>query len=505
MKKKTHLLLILDGWGLREDADDNAISQANTPTYDALLAKYPNTAVATSGLEVGLPEGQMGNSEVGHMNIGAGRVVYQDFTKVTQAIATGDFSKNQALTQAIDTAVTANKSVHIMGLLSPGGVHSHDDHIFAAIKLAAERGARQIYLHGFLDGRDTPPKSALGSIHKAEVCFEALGVGGLATLVGRYYAMDRDNRWDRVEQAYDLLVHGKGQTFVSAEAALEAAYAADKSDEFMPASVIIPEATIAKGDAVLFMNFRADRARELTKAFTEVDFNGFSRARIDLNFVALTEYESEMSAAVAYPSEDITQSLGEIIASVGMTQLRIAETEKYAHVTFFFNGGSEQPFAGEDRELVQSPDVATYDLQPQMNAPEVTSKLVAAIDSGKYDLIVCNLANPDMVGHTGVMTAAIKAVEAIDEALVHLSQAILQNDGVMLVTADHGNIEMMRDEESGQAHTAHTTNLVPLLYVANDAMHVELVQNGALCDLAPTLLTIMGIEVPAAMTGKSLV
>lgn len=505
---KTHLLLILDGWGIREPAADNAISAANTPHYDALLADYPNMRVHTSGLAVGLPEGQMGNSEVGHMNIGAGRVVYQDFTRISREVESGQFTGNPALVSAIDAAIAANKAVHIVGLLSPGGVHSHEAHLFAAIRMAAERGARRLYLHGVLDGRDMPPQSAQASIDKAEALFVELGVGKIASVIGRYYAMDRDNRWDRVEAAYRLMSEGEGALYASAKDALAAAYADDITDEFVPASVIgrSDEGRVQSGDAFLFMNFRADRARELTRAFTQPDFAEFPRERLDpLHFVALTEYESNMYAEVAYGAEDIHHSLGEQMALAGRKQLRIAETEKYAHVTFFFNGGQEALFEGEDRQLVPSPDVATYDLQPSMNAPVVVEHLVEAIQSQQYDLIVCNLANPDMVGHTGKFPAAVKAVEAIDEALGQLSKAVLSAKGRLLITADHGNIEQMSDPETGQPHTAHTTNPVPLVFVANDAEDWQWqAEEGALCDLAPTLLTLIGDPIPDAMTGKAL-
>lgn len=507
--KQTHMLLILDGWGIREDAPDNAISVADTPHYDALLSQYPHAAIATSGLAVGLPEGQMGNSEVGHMNIGAGRVVYQDFTKITQAIEDKQFGQNPAIHNAIQSAVDSGNAVHIMGLLSPGGVHSHEDHIFEAIRAAAAQGAQQIYLHAFLDGRDTPPKSAQSSIDKVEALFAELGVGRIASMVGRYYAMDRDNRWDRVEKAYRAITAGEGAEFDTPTAALEAAYADELTDEFVPASIILQDgesATVQPNDAVLFMNFRADRARELTHAMTQTGFDGFEREAIEpLHFVAMTEYEDGIEASIAYPPEDIHNSLGEVMAAHDMTQLRIAETEKYAHVTFFFNGGREDLFEGESRELVKSPDVATYDLQPSMSVGEVIDKLEAAIKSGDYDLIVCNLANPDMVGHTGVMDAAVSAVEAIDAALGRLEAAILSVDGRMLVTADHGNIEMMKDPKTGQPHTAHTTNLVPLIFVANDADNYRWDRDkGALCDLAPTLLKLMNVDQPDEMSGQSL-
>lgn len=506
---KPVVLTILDGWGYREDSQDNAIFHANTPFWDQLCEQRPRTLIDTSGMAVGLPDGQMGNSEVGHMSLGSGRVVYQNFTLVTKAIADGEFQKNPTLCKAIDDAVAANGAVHIMGLLSPGGVHSHEDHIHAAIELAAARGATKIYLHGFLDGRDVAPRCAAESLAKAEAVFEKVGVGRVASLVGRYYAMDRDNRWERVSPAYDLITQAKGDyKYASAAEALTASYARDEGDEFVKASVIQtpdqPAATVNDGDSVIFMNFRADRAREITRAFIEPDFAEFERQSTPKlsEFVCLTEYHADFAAPSAYEPEELVNVLGEYLAKQGKTQLRIAETEKYAHVTFFFSGGREKEFDGETRILVPSPDVATYDLQPEMSAPEVTDKLIAAVESDQYDVIVVNYANPDMVGHTGVFPAAVKAVEAIDNCLSRLVTSVEAAGGEMLITADHGNIELMRDNSANQPHTAHTTNLVPLVYVGRDA---SIKDGGTLRDIAPTVLTLMGVEVPSEMTGSSLV
>ncbi|MBT3147265.1 2,3-bisphosphoglycerate-independent phosphoglycerate mutase [Neptunomonas phycophila] len=504
-------LLILDGFGV-ESTPSSAVEVANTPTWDALLANNPNSRIATSGLAVGLPDGQMGNSEVGHTNIGAGRIVYQNFTRISKAIDDGEFVQNPVLTAAMDKAINAGKAVHVIGLLSAGGVHSHEDHIFALIKMASERGAKNIYLHAVTDGRDTPPRSANSSLAKADALFESLGKGAVATVVGRYFAMDRDNRWDRVQQAYDAMTLAKSEyTASSGVAALEAAYERDENDEFVSATVITADGqavgTVADGDVIICANFRPDRSREITRAFVETDsFDGFEReAQPALaDYVMMTEYSASMPASCAYPPFAIKNDIGEYLSSLGKTQLRISETEKYAHVTFFFNGGQEAVYEGEDRILIPSPSVATYDLQPQMSAPEMTDKLVEAIKSGKYDLIVCNYPNGDMVGHTGVFDAAVKAVEAVDQSITRVLEAMAEVGGETLVTADHGNVEMMRDPESGQAHTAHTSFPVALIYDGPRKASVTL-RDGALCDLAPTLLALMGVEQPAEMTGKNLV
>jgi 2,3-bisphosphoglycerate-independent phosphoglycerate mutase len=511
MPKRTPVaLIILDGFGYSEIAESNAIANANKPVWDRLWQQYPNALIETSGMAVGLPEGQMGNSEVGHMNLGAGRTVYQEFTRITKSIADGDFFENEALVNGIDKAVAAGKAVHLMGLLSPGGVHSHEDHIMAACKLAAQRGAKKVYVHGFLDGRDMPPRSAEDSIVKTDALLKELGVGFVASLIGRYYAMDRDNRWDRVELAYDLLTQAKAaHTYTSAQEALMAAYARDENDEFVAASSIQPEGEAIKiedGDALLFMNFRADRAREITRCFVNANFDGFNRKVTPqlADFIMLTEYAADITATTAYPPAKLVNTLGEYMAKQGKTQLRIAETEKYAHVTFFFSGGRENEYDGETRVLIQSPQVATYDLQPEMSAPEVTDKLVDAIKSGDYDLIVCNYANGDMVGHTGKYDAAIKAIEALDVCLGRVTEALLEVGGECLITADHGNAEQMVSPTSGQAQTAHTTFPVPLIYVNQRSESITL-DNGRLCDIAPSLLNIMGLKQPTEMSGQNLI
>ena len=503
------VLVILDGYGYREDQQDNAIFNAKTPVMDALWAKRPHTLVDASGLEVGLPDRQMGNSEVGHVNLGAGRIVYQDLTRLDVEIKEGTFFNNPALTAAVDNATANGKAVHIMGLLSAGGVHSHEDHILAMVELAAQRGAEKIYLHAFLDGRDTPPRSAESSLKRFEDKFAELGKGRVATIIGRYYAMDRDNRWDRVEQAYNLLTQAKGEFQAdSAVAGLQAAYARDENDEFVKATVIRAagqaDSAMVDGDALIFMNFRADRAREITRAFVNADFDGFARQKVVQlsDFVMLTEYAADIKTTVAYAPASLANTFGEWMAKHDKTQLRISETEKYAHVTFFFNGGVEESFAGEDRILINSPKVATYDLQPEMSSAELTEKLVAAIKSGKYDAIICNYPNGDMVGHTGVFEAAVAAVETLDNCITQVSDAVESVGGQLLITADHGNAEQMRDPATGQAHTAHTNLPVPLIYVGDKT--VKAVEGGKLSDIAPTMLELMGMEIPQEMTGKPL-
>jgi 2,3-bisphosphoglycerate-independent phosphoglycerate mutase len=511
-KKKPTVLIVLDGWGYREETQDNAIAGANTPVWDRLWANAPHTLISASGEDVGLPGGQMGNSEVGHMSLGAGRVIYQNITRIDKAIRDGSFNHNPALTGGIDKAVANGAAVHIFGLLSPGGVHSHEEQIFAAIRLAAARGAKHVYLHAFLDGRDTPPRSAGPSLQKADALFAELGCGRTASICGRYYAMDRDNRWDRIELAYRMLTEGAADFRASCSAdALRDAYARDENDEFVLPTVICggsgdeSAAVVGDNDTVIFMNFRSDRARQLTRAFVDKGFDHFQRARVPQlsDFVTLTEYAKDITASCAFGPETLDNVLGDYIAQHHMTQLRIAETEKYAHVTFFFSGGREALFPGEERVLVASPNVATYDLQPEMSAPEVTDKLVAAITSGKFDLIVCNYANGDMVGHTGVYAAAVKAVEALDTCLGRVEQALLQVGGQALVTADHGNCEQMQDYESGQHHTQHTTELVPLVYIGARKLGLR-ASGGILADIAPTLLGLMELPQPTEMTGSSL-
>ncbi len=505
------VLIILDGFGYREAPQDNAIHHANTPHWDALWQQQPHTLISGSGLDVGLPDGQMGNSEVGHMSLGAGRIVYQNITRIDKEIADGSFFDNAVYQQNIDKAVAADKAVHIFGLLSPGGVHSHENHMLAMIDMAAQRGAKKVYLHAFLDGRDTPPRSAKGSLAKFDAKFAELGCGRTASMIGRYYAMDRDNRWDRVEKAYRLLTEADAEhRYDSAEQALAAAYARDENDEFVAASVIQadgqPSAAIGDGDTVIFMNFRADRAREITRAFVDRDFDGFARRVVPqlAGFVMTTEYADSIDAPVAYPPEKLVNSLGELLEKHDKTQLRIAETEKYAHVTFFFSGGREALYKGEDRKLINSPDVATYDLKPEMSAPEVTEQLVAAIRSGDYDAIICNYANGDMVGHTGVFEAAVKAVEALDSCIKQVTDAVREVGGHCLITADHGNCEQMLDYDAEQPHTQHTTELVPLVYVGDDSAKLK-AEGGRLADIAPTMVALLGLPQPEEMTGENLI
>lgn len=503
------VLVILDGWGYSEASQNNAIAAARKPAWDRLWNTYPHTLIRTSGAAVGLPAGQMGNSEVGHLNLGAGRVVYQEFTRVSRAIKTGSFFTNRTLTDAVDLAVGTGKAVHILGLLSPGGVHSHEEHIHAMAKLAAQRGADRLYLHAFLDGRDTPPRSAQASISMMEEKFSELGKGRFASVIGRYYAMDRDHRWPRIQAAYDLITRGKAEFEApDARTAVDMAYARDEGDEFVKSTRIVPPGTgpvrVEDGDVIVFMNFRSDRARQITRPFIEPDFDGFERDYIPKlgSFVSLTEYKEDFDVPVAFPAERLKNVFGEYISAHGLRQLRLAETEKYAHVTFFFNGGEETPFEGEDRILVNSPMVATYDLQPEMSAPEVTDKLVAALDGGKYDVIICNYANPDMVGHTGKFDAAVKAIEAIDACLDRVLEAVQSVGGEILITADHGNAELMLNSKTGQIHTAHTTNTVPLVYVGRPA---QMAEHGSLSDIAPSMLYLMNMELPPEMTGTPLV
>ncbi len=499
------LLLILDGFGYREETESNAIIAAHKPNWDALWREYPHTLINASEKFVGLPSNQMGNSEVGHLNIGAGRVVYQDLSRVDVAIEDGSFFSNQALLGAIDIAKKNNSVLHIMGLLSAGGVHSHENHIFAMLEMAAKNGLSNVYLHAFLDGRDTPPRSAEQSLIALQNRCNSLGVGKIASIVGRFYAMDRDNRWERVQPAYELLTQGKAEyAAADAPAALEAAYARGESDEFVKPTRIGDASPMQDNDAVVFMNFRADRAREITRALTDKTFNGFSRTHVPklASFVTLSNYGSEFTTPCAFSSEAIHNDIGEYVSGLGLKQLRIAETEKYAHVTYFFSGGKEQPYPGEDRILVPSPKVATYDLQPEMSAYIVTDKLEEAILSRQYSLIVCNYANGDMVGHSGNMDAATKAIEALDICIGRAVRAMLSIGGEVLITADHGNAEQMMDNSTHQAHTAHTLNPVPFLYIGRPA---KLQEQGSLQDIAPSLLFMMGLSKPVEMTGHSLI
>ncbi|HAN55353.1 MAG TPA: 2,3-bisphosphoglycerate-independent phosphoglycerate mutase [Betaproteobacteria bacterium] len=510
MKVNPVLLIILDGFGCRQCQTDNAIAQAHKPHWDALWKTYPHTLIQASESAVGLPSGQMGNSEVGHLNIGAGRVVYQEFTRIDLAIQGTSFFDNPALKGAIATAKANGGALHILGLLSDGGVHSHENHIYAMLRMAAHEGLDKVFVHAFLDGRDTPPKSAETYLARLEMVIAEVKVGRIASIIGRYFAMDRDRRWQRVQSAYELISEGRADFAApDAEAGLQQAYARGETDEFVKATAIVPPGTqpvrIEDGDAVVFMNFRSDRARQISRPFIEPDFSEFGRTyKPKLGaFCTLTGYSDEFNVSVAFPPERIRNGFGEYIAQLGLTQLRIAETEKYPHVTFFFNGGEETVYEGEERILVPSPDVATYDLQPEMSAYELTDKLVGAIESKQFDAIICNYANADMVGHTGHLDAAIKAIEVLDDCLGRVIPAMLAAGGEVVITADHGNAEMMMDEQTTQAHTAHTVNLVPLLYVGK--RRLMMADNGALEDVSPTLLKLMGLPQPSEMTGRALI
>lgn len=506
--KKSTVLIILDGWGYSANTESNAIYHAKTPVIDNLMSSYPNMLINTSGMAVGLPDGQMGNSEVGHVNIGAGRVVYQDFTRITKAIEDKSFHQNHVLSDAVEKAVELNKAVHICGLLSPGGVHSHEEHILTMIDLAYQRGAKKIYLHAFLDGRDTPPRSAKASLEKVEAKFKLIGAGQVASIIGRYFAMDRDQRWDRVESAYNLIVSAEANyCYENSLLALENAYLREENDEFVQASAINDKQgnaiVVSDGDAMIFMNFRADRARQFTRCFTDKSFSNFTQQKTPAlsNFVMLTEYAADIDTSCAFPPSPLHNVLGAWLEKHNKTQLRISETEKYAHVTFFFSGGKEQEFGGETRILVPSPQVATYDLQPEMNSTLLTDKLVDAIQGGQHDFIVCNYPNGDMVGHTGKFDAAVKACEAVDNSLARVLVALEQTNSECLITADHGNAEQMLDSVSGQAHTAHTCEPVPLIYIGRKA---QAAATGALSDLSPTILNLMALAQPKEMTGVNL-
>lgn len=500
--------MILDGFGLSSSKEGNAEVVANTPNMDAIFARYPHTSINASGHDVGLPAGQMGNSEVGHMNIGAGRIVYQDFTRINNEIKSGEFYNREAFLDAIRNAAQNNKKLHLVGLLSDGGVHSHIEHLKALLKLAKDKGLDEVYVHCFLDGRDVPPSSGKGYVAELEKYMAALGVGKIATVAGRYYGMDRDKRWERVNLAYNAMVRGIGETAHSAEEAVQISYDNNKFDEFVLPTVILqsgkPIATIGEGDSVIFFNFRPDRAREITRALVDVDFTGFDREYFKTDFVCMTEYDSTIkNVSVAYGPETYSNTLGEHLGKLGMTQLRIAETEKYAHVTFFFNGGVEVPNPGEDRVLIPSPKVATYDLQPEMSAYEVTDAVIERIRERKYDVIILNFANPDMVGHTGIMEAAVKALEAVDKCVGRIVDEVVKLNGEMIITADHGNVEEMIDPVTGGPQTAHTTNPVPFIVVNHG--DVKLRQGGRLSDVAPTILAMMGIAQPSEMTGRSII
>ena len=509
MSKKPTVLMILDGYGLNDRVEGNAIKQANTPVMDKLMAEYPYVKGLASGMAVGLPEGQMGNSEVGHLNMGAGRIVYQELTRITKEIQDGDFFKNEALLHAVKNAKENGSALHLFGLLSDGGVHSHITHLFGLLELAKKEGLEKVYVHCFLDGRDTPPQSGKGYVQELTDKLAELGVGKIATVMGRYYAMDRDNRWDRVERAYNAITKGLGVSAESGVAAVQNSYNNGKNDEFVEPAVVMengkPVATVQDGDSVIFFNFRPDRAREITRAFCCDDFDGFAREkRIQTTYVCFTDYDETIpNKEVAFHKVAITNTFGEFLAAHGLKQARIAETEKYAHVTFFFNGGVEEPNEGEDRILVKSPKVATYDLKPEMSAPEVCEKLVGAIKSQKYDVIIINFANPDMVGHTGVQKAAIQAIEVVDGCVGKAVDAIKEVNGQLFICADHGNAEQLIDYETGAPFTAHTTNPVPFILVNADPSYT-LREGGCLADIAPTLIELMGLEQPKEMTGKSL-
>ena len=510
MSKKPTVLMILDGYGLNEKKEANAVAMANTPVMDKLMAEYPFVKGNASGMAVGLPEGQMGNSEVGHLNMGAGRIVYQELTRITKEIQDGDFFKNEALLKAVKNCKENNSDLHLFGLLSDGGVHSHNSHMYGLLELAKKEGIQNVYVHAFLDGRDTAPASGKGFVQEALDKMNEIGVGKIASVMGRYYAMDRDNRWDRVEKAYKAIADGEGVTASDALTAVQNSYDKDETDEFVLPTVIMendaPVATVKDKDSVIFYNFRPDRARELTRAFCADDFDGFERkgGRKDTTYVVFTEYDVTIpNKTVAFNKVEITNTFGEYLAKNGKTQLRTAETEKYAHVTFFFNGGVEESNKGEERLLVKSPKVATYDLQPEMSAYQVCDGLVDAIKSDKYDVIIINFANPDMVGHTGVQEAAVKAVEVVDECVGKAVEALKEVDGQMFICADHGNCEQLIDYETGAPFTAHTTNPVPFILVNYDDNYT-LREGGCLADIAPTLLEMMEMEQPAEMTGKSL-
>ncbi len=513
-KHRPMLLIILDGWGYSENIVYNAIYSANKPNWERIWVEQLHTLIDASGTAVGLPGSQMGNSEVGHMNIGSGRIVDQEFSRITRALKDGSFFENQTLIQPFKKAAANNKAVHILGLLSPGGVHSHQDHIFALMKLAAQYSVEKIYLHAFLDGRDTPPKSAAEYLHATHLKMRELGRGRFASIIGRYYAMDRNKRWDRTQVAYDLISQGKAEfrtddVFI----AVDMAYARGETDEFIKPTAITkagePPVQVEDGDVIVFANYRADRARQLARAFTKPDFRSFPRERFPKleAFISLTEYKANYEFPVAFPPEHLKNVFGEYIASLGLKQLRIAETEKYAHVTFFFNGGEERVFAGEDRILIPSPHVSTYDRKPEMSAFEITDKLIEAIESKKYDAIICNYANADMVGHTGNFQAAIQAVQAIDKCLGKVIEATKKVSGEIIITADHGNAEQMRayttEKIKSQAHTAHTSNLVPMIYIGRPAEFIH--DEGILSDIAPTMLYLMGLDIPDEMTGSSLI
>ena len=505
MAKSPIALIIMDGYGINENTEGNAVYEANTPNLDSYFKNYPNSQLKASGLSVGLPDGQMGNSEVGHTNIGAGRVVYQMLVKITKDIEDGVFFENKAIKETMQAAKEGGHALHLMGLLSDGGVHSHIKHLFGLLEMAKKIGLEKVYIHSFHDGRDVPPTSGVEYMQQLVDEIKRIGIGKVATLSGRYYAMDRDNAWDRVEKAYNAMVMGEGETASDPVEAIKASYEKGVTDEFIVPTVIDKEGTIKEGDSVIMFNFRPDRARQITRTFVDPDFNGFERKNgyFKLNFVCMAQYDAEMpNVSVAYPPEQLTMTFGEYISKLGMTQLRIAETQKYAHVTFFFNGGEERQFEGEDRILIKSPDVATFDMKPEMSAPEVCDAVCKAIDEDKYDVIILNYANCDMVGHTGVMDAAVKAVETVDSCVGKMVDKLLEKGGKAIITADHGNADCLVDPETNDVFTAHTTNPVPMIVIGAGDVKVK---DGKLCDLCPTMLDMMGIDKPEEMTGESLI
>ncbi|MBO8168431.1 MAG: 2,3-bisphosphoglycerate-independent phosphoglycerate mutase [Thermoanaerobacteraceae bacterium] len=509
---KPLILMILDGWGMRDEAEGNAIKKASIPNFQRLWREYPHTKLKASGEAVGLPEGQMGNSEVGHLNLGAGRIVYQEITRINRAIKEGSFFENEALVSLMEQVKAQGKSLHLMGLLSDGGVHSHIEHLYALLEMAKQHGLEKVYIHAFLDGRDVPPANAAEYFDALQQKCRELQVGKVATVMGRYYAMDRDERWERVARAFKAMVLGEGLKATFPKAALERSYDKRVTDEFVEPTVMVdergnPVATVRSGDGVIFYNFRADRARQITRAFVDKDFQGFERPEgfQPVPFVCMTQYDADIKAPVAFPPQNLENTLGEYLSQQGYKQLRIAETEKYAHVTFFFNGGVEEPNEGEDRILIPSPKVATYNQKPEMSAYEVTDKVLEKIDEDKYDVIILNFANPDMVGHTGIEEAAVKALEAVDECIGRIYEKMRAKGAPLIITADHGNVEKMVDLETGEPHTAHTESLVPFILVVDSLKNRELADGGALKDVAPTMLQLLNLDKPADMIGESLI
>jgi 2,3-bisphosphoglycerate-independent phosphoglycerate mutase len=496
-------IMIMDGFGISLEKKGNAVAKANKPNLDKFWKNYATTTLSASGLAVGLPRGQMGNSEVGHLNLGGGRIVYQDYTRISLAVEQGTIGQNPVLLEAMEKA--GSGKLHLIGLVSDGGVHSHNTHLYALLEMAKKKGLQRVYVHAILDGRDVPPRSSLTYIQELEDKFQQIGTGMVATISGRYYTMDRDKRWERVEKAYVCLTKGEGFKAGTAKSAIENGYERGENDEFLKPTVVDSSGLVESGDSVIFFNFRPDRAREITRAFVDMDFKDFPRDLVRVNYTSMTQYDATMKIPVAFPAQNLNDTLGLIISQAGLCQLRIAETEKYAHVTYFFNGGKEQPNTKEDRVLIQSPRVATYDLKPEMSAYEVTDEVIKRIDSGTYDFIVLNFANPDMVGHTGIYDAAVKAVEVVDACVGKVVDKILQEGGAVLLTADHGNAEKMVDEITGQPHTAHTTNPVPFTLIINDGIKYQLREDGILADVAPTVLQLMHIPQPEAMTGRTLI